>query len=89
MARSAAQTKPVIDGHGWVFVIRGTRAWAAWEAYQRSIGRPINYYYNGEGDYKGKTGRYFRSLFPPGYGLPLHEDDTDEAWQARNPPQND
>lgn len=67
-----------------VFVIEGTRAWKAWVEYRRSIGRPVNGSYGGEGEFKGKSGRHFASLFPPG-----HPDDTDEAWQARNPPQSE
>ncbi len=79
-----AYQMPVIGGVGWPFVIAGTRAFKAWAAYRRSIGRPINYAYAGDGIYQGKTGRHFPSLFPPGQNW----DATDEAWQARNPAQN-
>lgn len=71
------------------FVIEGTRAWKAWYQYRRSIGRPINGSYNGDGPYKGKTGRWLPSLFPPGFELLEHADASDEAWLARNLPQNE
>ncbi len=70
------------------FVIEGTRAWKAWLAYRRSIGRPLNYGHAGDGPYKGKTGRWLPSLFPPGFELLEHPDSSDESWQARNPAQN-
>lgn len=83
--RAKITKKPIVGGQPMVFVIAGTRAFKAWTAYRRSIGRPINYVYPGEGVYKGKTGRHFPSLFPLG----ANWDATDEAWQARNRDQND
>jgi hypothetical protein len=50
---------------GKVFVIEGTRAWQAWCDHRRSQGKPVNFSYRGEGEYAGKTGRHFESLFPP------------------------
>jgi len=56
----AVEAKPEL-----VFVIEGTRAWDAWLAYRRSISRPVNNSYRGEGEHRGKTGKHFPTLFPP------------------------
>jgi hypothetical protein len=49
-----------------VFVIEGTKAWAAWIAYRRATGqRPINFTYRGENEHSRHTGRHFPTLFPP------------------------
>lgn len=50
---------------GKIFVIEGTRAWTAWCDHRRSQGKPVNFSYRGEGEYAGKTGRHFETLFPP------------------------
>ncbi len=61
-ARAFASQK-LDDGEfpGQTFVIEGTRWWAAFEAYRRSIGRPINQTMHGIGKYRGKTGRYVKN----------------------------